>query len=228
MSQSKIKVIIADDHAVFLDGLKSLIEADHELEVICQVENGKDLVSKVRDLNPDVVVTDIMMPGMNGIDAIREIYHNKKIPCLALSTFDDESLITDAIDAGAIGYVLKNAQKGEIIRGIKTISKFQAFYCRATEAKIVSIIAKQKSKNLSKVAMFSEREIEVIKMIGKEISSEEIGKKIFVSKRTVDGIRARLLEKMKAKSPAGMIIYALENNLISLDELKDEGESTQK
>lgn len=226
MSPGKIKVIIADDHAVFLDGLKSLIAADPELEVSGQAENGKDLVSKVSELNPDVVVTDIMMPGMNGIDAIRSICHNKKIPCMALSTFDDESLILDAIEAGAMGYVLKNARKGEIIKGIKTISMFQAFYCQATEAKIVKIIAKRRSVHTIKEARFSDRDIEVIRMIGKEISSEEIGKKIFVSKRTVDGIRARLLEKMKAKSTAGMIIYALENNLISLDELKNEGEAS--
>lgn len=216
-----MKVVIADDHTVFLDGLKSLIEAEPELEVVGQAENGKDLVSKVKELNPDVVVTDIMMPGLTGIEAIKEIYQYNKLPCLALSTFDDESLIMDAIDAGATGYVLKNARKGEIIKGIKSISNFQPFYCKATEAKIVRLIAKRNNFRVIRDAQFSERDIEVIKMIGKEKSSEEIGKKIFLSKRTVDGIRARILDKMKVKSPLGMIIYALENNLISLEDFKE-------
>lgn len=227
MAAHKIKVIIADDHTVFLDGLKSLIEPDSELEVIGQAENGKELVAKATDLNPDVIVTDIVMPGMNGIEAIKQINESKATPCLALSTFDDESLIMDAIDAGAIGYVLKNAQKGEIIKGIKTVNKFQPFYCKATETKIVKIISRRKAADINKELKFSERDIEVIRMIAKEISSEEIGKNIFLSKRTVDGIRARLLDKMKVKSPIGMIIYALQNNLISLEEFKNDNNLPQ-
>lgn len=227
MASTKVKIIIADDHTVFLDGLKSLIEADHELQVIGQAENGKDLVAKTTDLRPDVIVTDIMMPGMNGIEAIKKINEAKEVPSLALSTFDDESLIMDAIDAGAMGYVLKNAQKGEIIKAIKSISRYQPFYCKATEARIVKIISRRKSIGLDNPARFSERDIEIIKMIGKEISSEDIGKKIFVSKRTVDGIRARLLGKMNAKSSAGMIIYALKNNLIRLEDILDENDIEQ-
>lgn len=222
MSTSKIRVIIADDHSVFLDGLKMLLETDHDLEIIETAENGKELINKAAALEPDVIVTDIMMPGVNGIEAIKKINEIKLTPCIALSTFDRESLIMDAIEAGASGYILKNAQRGEIIKGIKTVNRFHPFYCKATEAKIIKMISKGRNTDAGKDSfLFSEREIEIIKYISKEVSSEEIGRKLFVSKRTVDGLRAKLLSKMNVKSSAGMMIYALKNNLITLEDTKN-------
>lgn len=221
MEPTQIKVLIADDHALFLDGLKLLIETDPGLKVVAEAENGKELLSKVESMEPDVVVTDIMMPGVNGIEAIKIINQSGGTPCIALSTFDDESLIMDAIDAGAMGYMLKNAQKGEIIEGIKTVNKYQPYYCRAIETKIVKIISKRKTPEIQSTR-FTERELMVIRLISKEVSSEEIARKIFVSKRTVDGIRAKLLEKMNVKSSIGVLHYALTHKLFTLEDINQE------
>jgi len=219
MNSNPIKVLIADDHTIFLDGLKMLLETDPSIEVLGYALNGQDLVDQAITLKPDVVVTDIMMPGINGIDAIKKIHEQQPIPCIALSTFDSESFIMDAIDAGATGYVVKNAGKGEIIKAIKSVNNFLPYYCKVTEAKILKIISKTRPGIAANdVITFSEREIEIIKLISREISSEEIGKKLFASKRTIDGIRARLLSKMNVKSSAGIILYALKNRLIRLED----------
>ena len=210
MDTQTIKVIIADDHSVFLDGLKMLLETDPLLEIVATATDGKELVERTIALEPDVIVTDIKMPGINGIDAIKEINNFKSIPCIALSTYDNEALIMDALDAGARGYILKNAQRGEIIRGIKTVMNHQPYYCRSTETTILKMIAKGRNTDSSETGtQFSNREIEVIKCISKEQSSEELGKKLFVSKRTIDHIRAKLLIKMNVKSSAGRLINIL-------------------
>ncbi len=223
MTANTIKVIIADDHSVFLDGLQMLVESDPALEMVERAENGKDLIHKAGALQPDVVITDLKMPGINGIEAIKKINENKSTPCIALSTFDNDALILDAMAAGAKGYILKNAQKEEIIDGIKTVSKFQHYYCKATEAKMLQIIAKTRIAETGKgTSLFSEREIELIQYICDDVSSEEIGKKLFVSKRTVDGLRAKLLNKMDAKSSVGIVLYAIKNNLITIEDKKED------
>lgn len=221
MATEKIRVIIADDHALYIDGLKMLLATDNEIEIIGTAENGKELINMAANLLPDVIVTDLMMPGMNGIEAIKKINENSPTPCIALSTFDSESLILEAIDAGATGYILKNAQRGEIIKGIKMVNTFHPFYCKATMAIMMKIISRNKTGDNSKVLpVFSERDIEIIKLICQEVSSEEIGRRLFVGKRTVDGLRARILSKMNVKTTAGVVLYALNNHLVSLEELK--------
>lgn len=220
MAAQKIRVIIADDHALYLDGLKMLLTADKEMEILDTAENGKELIQKAATLKPDVIVTDLMMPGINGIEAIKKISETSVTPCIALSTFDTESLIIDALEAGAIGYILKNAQRGEIIDGIKTVNTFQPFYCRATTAIMMKILSNKRVHSNSNAPIFSGREIEIIKLIGKEVSSEEIGRNLFISKRTVDGIRAKILSKMNVKTTAGVLLYALDHNLLTREEIR--------
>lgn len=220
MAALKIRVIIADDHSLYLDGLKMLLATDSELEIIDTAENGKELINKATILSPDVIVTDLMMPGVNGIEAIKKINEHTLTPCIALSTFDSESLIMEAIDAGACGYILKNAQRGEIIKGIKTVNTFHPFYCKGTSAIMMKIFSKKRAGDYSNAPTFSGRDIEIIKLICKELSSEDIGKTLFLSKRTIDGIRAKILSKMNVKTTAGVLYYALNNNLITLEEIK--------
>lgn len=221
MATKTIKIIIADDHALYLDGLKMLLATDNEMEIIGTAENGKELVNMAANLLPDVIVTDLMMPGINGIEAIKKINEHTLTPYIALSTFDSESLILEAIEAGATGYILKNAQRGEIIKGIKTVNTFRPFYCKSTLAIMMKIISRNKAgENSNALPLFSERDIAIIKLICQEVSSEEIGRKLFVGKRTVDGIRARILNKMNVKTTAGVVLYALNHNLITLEEMK--------
>jgi DNA-binding NarL/FixJ family response regulator len=215
---NKIKVIIADDHELYRDGLRMLLQKDDEIEVIGEAANGKQLIELVHANSPDVVLTDLIMPGVDGVTAIKEIYKTGFTRIITLSTFDTEHLIVEALEAGALGYILKNAQKGEIIEAIKTINDFNPYYCKSTSSRMVRLISKSKFNPYTKenLDLFSEKEKEIIRLICEEKSSEEIGRILFMSKRTVDGLRARILSKMNVKTVAGVAIYAIKNSIYFL------------
>ena len=219
MINEKIKVIIADDHDLYRDGLRMLLHADNDIEVIAEASNGMELIQFANQLTPDVILTDLIMPGVDGVQAIKEIYRQGIIRIVALSTFDSEHLIVEALEAGALGYILKNAQKGEIIEAIKTIYNFTPYYCKSTSSRLVKLISKSKFNPYTKLQLdlFSEKEKEIIRLICGEKSSEEIGKILFMSKRTVDGVRAKILSKMNVKTVAGVAIYAIKNSIFFLD-----------
>lgn len=209
-----IRVVIADDHDVYRDGLQLLLGRDPQLSVVGEAENGKQLLALLESTTADVVVTDLRMPELDGVSAIKEINTRyPKLKCIALSTFDSEHLIVEALEAGAMGYIIKNAQKGEIIDAIKTVHADQPYYCFSTSAHLVKMISASsfnpyKSKRFE---LFSEKEKEIIQLICAEKSSKEIGETLFMSARTVEGIRAKILEKMNVKTPAGVAIYAIKN-----------------
>lgn len=220
MEEKRIRVIIADDHDVVISGLKVLLEDEHTIEIVDWARDGKELIEKAAQLQPDVVLTDIRMPAVGGLDAIRTIIAGSQTRCIALSTFGSGSLIREALDAGAIGYILKNARRGEIINGIKTVARFESYYCSATEGIITKLFTKQMISGSKDFAfIFDQREIELIKYIAHEVSSEEISKKLFLSKRTVDGLRIKLISKMNVKSSTGILRYAIIHNLVTPEEL---------
>ncbi len=215
MSSLKIKVIIADDHDVYRDGLRLLLNADEEIEIIGEASNGKQLIELVKEKHPDVIVADLIMPGVSGVEAIKEIYKSGITRIIALSTFDTEYLIVEALEAGSLGYILKNAQKGEIIEAIKTVNEYNPYYCKSTSSRLVKLISKSKFNPYTKqnLDLFSDKEKEIITLICEEKSSEEIGNILFMSKRTVDGIRSKILSKMNVKTVAGVAIYAIKNSM---------------
>lgn len=219
MTTEKVKVIIADDHDVYRDGLRMLLNTDKEIEVIGEAANGKDLVRIVNDLNPDVIISDLIMPVMDGTQAIREMRTMGFNRILALSTFDSDHLIEDALEAGALGYIIKNAQRGEIIEAIKKINSYVPYFCTSTSLRLGRLIRRSKFNPYirQKQDLFSEKEKEIIRFICEEKTSEEIGKILFMSKRTVDGIRAKILSKMDVKTVAGVAIYAIKNSIYFLE-----------
>ena len=159
------------------------------------------------------------MPGIDGIEAIRELSATTPIRFLALSTFDSEHLIVNALEAGAKGYIIKNAQDGEIIEAIKLLYNFRSYYCQSTKLRLARMIGKSKFNPYTAPVgdLFSEKEKLIIRLICEEKSSEEIAKILLLSKRTVDGIRARIMTKMEVKTPAGVVIFAIKNELFFLD-----------
>ena len=217
---AKIKVIIADDHEIYRDGLFMLLSRDSDIEVIAEVNNGQSLLEMCSSLKPDIVLTDLRMPFKDGIEAITELSsQSPKIPCIALSTFDSDQLIVNALEAGASGYIIKNSQKGEIIEAIKTVMEGQPYYCQSSSQRLVKLIKNShynpytnKSNNT-----FTDKELSIIKLICEENNSKEIGDVLFMSSRTVEGIRAKILEKMNVKTAAGVAIYAIKNNLFNIE-----------
>jgi DNA-binding NarL/FixJ family response regulator len=223
MIPKKIKVIIADDHNLFREGLKMLLNADDEIEVVAEACNGNELIDFYTAYQPDVILTDLIMPGIGGIEAIRQLCLNPSVRIIVITTFDSEFLISGALDAGALGCVIKNAQDDEVVNAVKTVNKYQRFYCQSTTARLSKMLSKSKFDPATRESheLFSEKEKQVITLVCEEKSSEEIGKILFMSKRTVDGMRARTLGKMNVKSAIGFVTYAIKNSLFFIDKPGD-------
>ncbi|WEK36551.1 MAG: response regulator transcription factor [Candidatus Pseudobacter hemicellulosilyticus] len=217
-THGNIRVIIADDHEIFRDGMRIMLQKQPDIEVVAEAADGKELIDQVRTLMPDIVISDVKMPRMDGAAATRHLTeHYPHIGIIALTMFDEEDLIIDMLEAGAKGYLLKNADKHEIVEAIKSVHDKQPYYCRHTSHRLAEMVAKSKfNPGKQKVAPeFNERELEIIRFICDGLTSKQIGEKIFLSVRTVEGLRMKILEKMEVKNTAGIIIYAIRNNLYS-------------
>lgn len=217
--QAPIRVVLADDHEIFRDGFRVMLKKQPLIELIGQAANGQELLDQVSSLKPDVVVTDIKMPVMDGIEATRRlIKENADLGVIALSMFDEENLIMDMLDAGAKGYLLKNAHKNEIFEAIKTVHKKDIYYCNHTSARLISMLAKSNHNKQKKEVKinFTDKEIEIIKMICGEKSTKEIAQQLFLSVRTVEKYRERIQEKIDAKNMVGVVLYAVRNGIYSI------------
>lgn len=217
-----IRLVIADDHEIFRDGLALMLSKQKDIELVGQAENGRDLVALVNELKPHVVMTDVKMPVMDGIEATRFLLsQNTELKIIALSMFDEENLIVDMLEAGAKGYLLKNADKQEILDAIHSVHDDKPYYCHHTSSKLAALISKSRFNPYKKKdpLPFTEREKEIIRLICQQLTAQEIADKVFLSKRTVEGHRTRILEKMNVKNTAGVVIYALKHRIVSEEEV---------
>ena len=223
--QYSIRVVIADDHEIFRDGLALMISKQKELELVGQAENGKELVQLAEKTQPEVVITDIKMPVCDGIEATKILL--KKLPdvkIIALSMFDEEKLIVEMLEAGAKGYLLKNADKSEITEAVQEAYQDRVYYCRHTSAKLASMILKSSFNPYRKqeaAPAFTERETEIIKLICRQCTAHEIGERLFISRRTVEGYRTKILEKMNVKNAVGVLLYAIKHKIVSEDDIAE-------
>jgi DNA-binding NarL/FixJ family response regulator len=214
-----ITIVIADDHAIFRDGLKLMIKKEKGLKVVGEAANGKELIEKVDELTPHVILTDIVMPEMDGIAAARIIStKHSSVGIIALSSFDQEYLVIDMIEAGALGYLLKNTGRKEIVDAIEAVYLKQCYYCETVSAQIKKRIAGSSFNPFSKFKkiMFNETEIEIIRLLCEELTSKEIASLMFLSPRTIDGHRQRIMERIGAKSIAGILMYAVKNGIYKI------------
>ncbi len=212
-----IRLVIADDHEIFRDGLVLMLSKEKDIILDGQAENGLELIQMVNEKQPDVILTDIKMPRMDGIQATKLLLKNnpdQKI--IALSMFDEENLIVEMLEAGAKGYLLKNADKHEIIEAIEQVYEGNSFYCKHTSAKLAKMIVKSNFNPYKKIERitFTDRELAIIKFTCQQLTASQIGEKLFLSKRTVEGYRTKILEKMNVKNTAGVVIYALKHGLV--------------
>jgi two-component system response regulator NreC len=217
----EIRIIIADDHEVFRDGLKLMLSKERGYHIAGEAGNGMELVMLAKEIVPDIILTDIKMPKMDGIEAARQIHqHNSNIGIVALSMFNEESLVVDMLEAGALGYLLKSSDKTEIIDAINTVYNHHPYYCKSTSARLAITITESKfnpyKKSQSIDQLFSSKEIEIIRLICEEYSAKEIGDKLFHSMRTVEGYRSKIMEKMNAKNTAGIVIYAIRHGIYAV------------
>lgn len=211
---NKIKIIIADDHTMFLQGVDSMLKNEDSIKIIGKATNGQEVLAILENKEANIVVADISMPKMDGIDLTKEL--KKKYPeikILVLSTHSNPQMIAKLIRIGADGYLLKNAEKEELVNAIQSIYNGDSYFSKEVE-EIHSNHRLKLKNNISSITELSRREIEILKLIAQELTAQEIADKIFISMNTVNTHRRNLLSKLNVKNTAGLVKYAVENGLV--------------
>ncbi len=209
MLNSKIKIAIADDHQVSRFGLAAMLDSRiHEL--VGEAGNGYEIIDIVKNKQVDIVFMDIEMPKLDGIAATKIINESiAGVGIIALSMHKDSPYLIKMIDAGALGYLSKTANKKEVLDAINTVSNNKSYYCKEASKSMSQLIAKR--NNIKFKNVLNENEIKIVKLLCEEYNSDEIGKMLFLSKRTIDGARLRIQNKLNVSSTAGIVKYAITN-----------------
>jgi DNA-binding NarL/FixJ family response regulator len=213
----KIKIAIADDYKIFRDGIKVGLLNDDNLEVVLEADNGEDLLAGFEKTMPDVVIMDLKMPIMDGMEAtkvIKKKYSTVKV--LVVTMYEDDKFIIHLMENGANGYLLKNADAEEIKKSIYAVHE-NGYYFNdvVNKALLKKLVLKGNFKpSFNQDVELTERELEVLKLICEEKTAAEIGKELFLSPRSVEGIRQRLIEKVGVRNTAGLVMFAIKNGLL--------------
>ncbi len=215
---NKIKIIIAEDHALYRDGLRTMLNSHKDFEIIDEAVNGSELIKLFEFQKPDIVLMDINMPVLNGIEATKFITtHFNDTKVIAITMNDEKSSIMDMMDAGSNGYVLKSDDKDDIIKAINTVFNGDDYYSKNVENSIINLIHSKKSnENIKKKIYFNEKELQLINYLCDELNSEEISKKMFLSKKTIDGLRLKIKNDLGVKNSIGIIKYAIKEGFVKI------------
>jgi len=217
---SKIRILIADDHPVVRAGLRTLLGAQSDMEVVAEAENGAVAIQRALELEPDVVVMDITMKGVNGLVATQEI--RKRLPqtkVLVLTMHENEEYLRQMLEAGATGYVLKQAVDTELVVAVRAVQRGEVFLYSSFTRVMLGDLAKgdETSGDTSQQDSYdrlSQREKEVLRLVALGQTNSQIANQLFLSIKTVETYRARVMEKLNLKSRAALVRYALQRGLL--------------
>ncbi len=217
MSQfDTIKVAIADDHALFRSGVKTALSIKKDVELIAEADNGMQLINLLKHIEPDVILLDIQMPIMDGIQTlpeIRKIRPNAKV--IILSMHNDHSMISKLMEIGANSYLTKNSDSETIYQAIKTCYEQEFFFNELTnKALLTGLRTKRNDMNTQQDVALTDKELRVLKLMCEEKTTKEIADIVDISPRTVEAIRDKLKAKIGARSMAGLVMYAVKNGII--------------
>jgi NarL family two-component system response regulator LiaR len=216
----KIKLLIADDHPPFREGLSKLLEQEPDMEVVAMPADGEEAVNLAKKLNPDVVLLDVAMPKLNGIEAAKKI----KAACpdtavLMISAYGYEPYLVASIQAGATGYLLKSSAINEVISAIRSVHNGQAVFDLKAAGKVIDLLSIYQGKEISGSQHLHSRELQILKLAAKGISNKEIGKELNISDRTVQTHLIRIFRKLDVNSRTEAVLHALKRGWITLDDL---------
>lgn len=214
----RIRLLMADDHELFRDGFSGIFVNSTEFELLDTAPDGQFLLALVEKHRPDVVLTDIKMGTMNGIEVTKEIVRlYPGMPVIALSMYEDSQSILDMLRAGACGYLVKNAKKEIVMEAIRSASRGENYYCQTASSQIAAMIARgQYSQEAGAKSEFNEMELKIIQLICEENSNEEIAAKIFTSPVNVKRLRGIILDKAGVKTTMALVLYAVRKGLVRL------------
>jgi len=208
------KVLIADDHTMFADGIASILSAESDIEVVGQCLDGPSVIEFLKKGEADILLLDVNLPGMSGIEVCKKVVSDfNATKVLAISMFNEESFVTEILNNGAMGYILKNTGREELLKAIKTILSGTSYFSKdVTETIMKGLMNQRKGSSQESrkiIPKVSRREKEVLDLIIKEHTTQEIANQLFISLKTVESHRSNLLAKCNARN------IAMENNLLN-------------
>ncbi len=214
--KTTIRIYLADDHQVLIDGMKAVLKTNPQFEVVGYSLNGEGVFEKVAALKVDVLIMDINMPVCDGIQVLKE-FAAKGYACkvIILSSYDDYKLVKDVIKLGASGYLSKECAGENILEAISTVASGTHYYSQNIREKIINSLTHQEESNSMLGLPLTNREIEILKLIAQEYSGKEIGEELFISASTVETHRKNLIKKLNVKNTIGLVKYALKHRLIN-------------
>lgn len=215
----KIKLILADDHAVVRSGLRMLLEVQPDIEILAEVESGTEAVAKTQSLSPDIVLMDIQMPGLNGIEATKQIKQlAPDTAVLALTMYEDDQYFFEMLHAGASGYVPKRAAPDELLTAIRAVGRGEVYLYPSLASRLVQDYLKRADSGDQPLIYddLTPREREVLTLIAEGLTNPEIAERLVISVKTVDRHRENIMRKLNLHSRIDLVKYALRIGLIDL------------
>jgi DNA-binding NarL/FixJ family response regulator len=207
--QKHVRIVLADDHDLVRSGIKALLSMIEGVEVIAEARDGKELIALVDDLKPDIVMTDISMPGMDGIAAIAEIHaKNTGVRMLVLSMYDTVDFVKRAVASGACGYLMKDAPPFELEQAVRSVMATGSYFSPAIAQRLLQPSEPTVDDELT------HRQVEILKLIAQGRASKEIAFELGLSPKTVDVHRARIMERLRLNDIASLTLYAVRKGLI--------------
>jgi len=215
MAQDLIKILIADDHPVVREGLAAMLSREADIDVVGEAADGQEAVDRVGSLRPDIVLMDLQMPRLNGVDAIRQIRErHPEVQMIVLTTYSDDDSIFQGIAAGARGYLLKDAPRDELFRAVRAVARGESLLQPAVATKLLDRFSRGKTAPAQDA--LTERELDVLRLLAKGSANKEIGNKLHISESTVKTHVANIFQKLDVSDRTEAVTVALTRGLIKL------------
>jgi two-component system, NarL family, response regulator NreC len=213
----KIRILICDDHTLFVEGIKALLRSETSLEIVGEARDGRQAVELVKQLKPDLLLMDISMPDMTGFDATQRVHEfNPSLKVLVLTMHDDEELVARCLEAGAAGYIMKDAPASQLLYAIDAVQKGDTYLSPVVLKTVVGGYVKNSNRPQTSYDRLSVREREILKLLAEGLSVKEIAVRLNVSVKTVDVHKYNLMKKIGVHDRAELIKYAIQKKLIAV------------
>ena len=212
----KRRILLVDDHQLIIDGLRGFLESDDSYQIVGEANNGEEAIRFAEILEPHLILMDIEMPEVSGMQACEEIKrHHPEIKVIIVSMHHEKELIKKLVNKGAEGYLLKNSSQKEVLTAVETVLKGQTYFSQdVTRSLLKKTNSEDKNTAFSSLASLTEREIEILRLVAEGKTNKEIGDNLYISHRTVDTHRTNLMKKLGFNNVASLIRFAFQNGLV--------------
>ena len=219
MSDARVRIVVADDHALVREGIRRVLDEEPGFEVVAEAADGREALARVQELGPDVVVLDISMPGLSGLDVARRLREeHPEVRALILSMHDDTEYVLRAVRAGAAGYLLKDDAGPQLLRqAVRAVHAGDSFFSPAVASRLTDALRSDPTASDDPLEALTGRELEVLRLVTGGRSNKQIATELGISRRTVESHRESLMRKLGIRSVAGLTRFALEHGLLGND-----------